>query len=53
MNSKTTKSLKKNVKPTKNSKNVEEIDISPEKRRNTKRIKSSNIKWNTMKYLNY
>ena len=37
-----------------NSRNAEEIVISPEKkRRNTKRINRTIIKWNTKKYSNY
>ena len=40
--------------PDENPKNVEEIVIPLEKkRRNTKRIKTSIIKWNATKYLNY
>ena len=40
--------------PDENPKNVEEIVIPLEKKkRNTKRIKTSIIKWNATKYLNY
>ena len=41
--------------PDENPKNVEEIVIPLEKkkRRNAKRIKTSIIKWNATKYLNY
>ena len=38
--------------PDENSRNVEDIVISPEKR-NTKRIKRSIIKWISKKYRNY
>ena len=38
--------------PDKNSRNVEDIVVSPEKR-NAKRIKRSIIKWNSKKYRNY
>ena len=40
--------------PDENPKNVEKIVIPLEKKkRNTKRIKTSIIKWNATKYLNY
>ena len=40
--------------PDENPKNVEELVIPLEKKkRNTKRIKTSIIKWNATKYLNY
>ena len=40
--------------PDENPKNVEEIVIPlKKKKRNTKRIKTSIIKWNATKYLNY
>ena len=41
------------MKTDKNSRNVEEIIIPPEKRRNIKQIKTSIIKMEDYKYLSY
>ena len=41
------------VKPDENPRNVEEIIIPPKKRRNIKRLNTSNIKMEHCKYLSY